>query len=96
MRIWGFERTRVKLTLCFLIKMAMDKFLLKNLTRGLKSGEKFQNINDKSRYHKLKKAVDLFKKYDVDNSQALDREEFKRFFKEVGGKATSLMQHWWS
>ena len=56
----------------------------------LKSGEKFKNINDKSRYFRLKKAVDLFNKYDVDKSHALDREEFKKLFKEVGGKPKKL------
>lgn len=56
----------------------------------LKSGEKFKNIDDKTRYHKLKKAVELFNKFDVDRSQALDREEFKKLFKEVGGKPKNL------
>lgn len=56
----------------------------------LKSGEKFQNINDKSRYQKLKKAVDMFKKFDKDESGFLDRGEFKKLFQEVGGKANKM------
>ena len=56
----------------------------------LNSGEKFQNINDKSRYSSLKQAVDLFRRYDTDNSQALDRKEFCKLFIDVGGKEQNL------
>ena len=56
----------------------------------LKSGEKFQNVNDKSRYHRLVKAVDMFNKFDVDKSHALDKGEFKKLFVEVGGKLKNL------
>ena len=56
----------------------------------LNSGEKFQNTNDKSRYTSLKKTVDLFRKYDTDNSQALDRKQFSILFIDVGGREQNL------
>ncbi|KAK3097326.1 hypothetical protein FSP39_008677 [Pinctada imbricata] len=56
----------------------------------LKSGEKFKNMEDQSRYYKLQKAVSLFKKYDTDGSQTLDNEEFKKLFVEIGGKPSKL------
>ena len=54
----------------------------------LHSGEKFKNVNDKSRYQRLKKAVELFKTYDKDESGALDKEEFEKLFIAYGGKST--------
>ena len=56
----------------------------------LNSGEKLQNINDKSRYHRLRQAVDLFRKYDTDDSQALDRNEFSKLFIDLGEKKQNL------
>ena len=52
----------------------------------LKSDERFKNVNDKSRYHFVRKAVELFKKYDKDKSGALERKEFAKLVKESGGK----------
>lgn len=49
------------------------------------SGERFQSINDKCRYHYLRKAIEMFKKYDVDNNLAIDKQEFHQLFSEVGG-----------
>ena len=56
----------------------------------LNSGEKFQNTNDKSRCNSLKRIVDLFRKYDTDNSQALDRKQFSILFIDVGGREQNL------
>ncbi|EDO48530.1 predicted protein, partial [Nematostella vectensis] len=45
-----------------------------------------QNIDDKSRYHKIRKAIEMFKKYDKDASGSIDREEFKQLMHETGNK----------
>ena len=34
--------------------------------------------------------MDLFRRYDTDNSQALDRKEFCKLFIDVGGKEQNL------
>eukprot|EP00112_Aurelia_sp_Birch-Aquarium-sp1_P016626 Seg3787.1 transcript_id=Seg3787.1/GoldUCD/mRNA.D3Y31 product=Calmodulin protein_id=Seg3787.1/GoldUCD/D3Y31 len=52
----------------------------------LHSGEQFKNVTDSSRYNKLKKAVELFKSYDKDDSGALDKNEFEKLFIAFGGK----------
>ena len=52
----------------------------------MRSGEYLQSVNDKSRYSVIKQAVDMFKQYDVDGSQALDREEFEKVMLDCGGK----------
>ena len=65
-------------------RISFDEF-----NQWLQSGERFKNVNDKSRYYRLKKAVELFKSYDKDGSGALDRAEFEQLFLAFGGK-TSL------
>ena len=54
--------------------------------RWFLSGEKFQSINNRTRYQYLRKAIEMFKKYDVDNNLAIDKKEFKKLFQESGGK----------
>ena len=61
-------------------KVSFDEF-----NQWLQSGERFKNVNDKSRYYRLKKAVELFKSYDKDGSGALDRGEFEKLFLTFGG-----------
>eukprot|EP00794_Sanderia_malayensis_P020346 gene20346-22349_t len=52
----------------------------------LQSGERFKNVTDKSRYHRLKKAIEMFKEYDKDGSGALDAKEFEKLFLTYGGQ----------
>ena len=59
----------------------------------LHSGEQFKNINDSSRYYKLKKAVELFKSYDKDDSGALDKDEFEKLFLAFGGTPCTQRLH---
>ena len=54
--------------------------------KWLLSGEKFRTINDKSRYHYLRRAVEMFRQYDTDGNLVIDANEFHRLFKESGGK----------
>ncbi|XP_078353671.1 putative calcium-binding protein B0563.7 [Oculina patagonica] len=50
----------------------------------LRSGEGFQNINDKSRFAKLCQAVEMFKSFDTDNSDTLDKKQFKNLIAAIG------------
>lgn len=50
----------------------------------LRSGERFQNINDKSRFGKLCQAVEMFKGFDTDNSDTLDEMQFKNLLTAIG------------
>ncbi len=56
----------------------------------LQSGERFKNVTDSSRYHRLKKAVEMFKSYDKDGSGALDSNEFEKLFLAYGGKKENV------
>lgn len=50
----------------------------------LRSGERFKNIDDKSRFGKLCQAVEMFKNFDTDNSDTLDKEQFKNLITAIG------------
>lgn len=50
----------------------------------LRSGERFENINDKSKFGKLCLAVEIFKTYDTDNSDTLDREQCGNLISSLG------------
>lgn len=54
-------------------EISYDEFIL-----WLRTGKGFQNIDDNSRYYKVQKAIELFKKYDKDGNGTIDREEFKK------------------
>ena len=47
----------------------------------LRSGERFEILNDKAKYHYLSKALSYFKSFDSDNSDTLDRAQFERMMK---------------
>ena len=49
-----------------------------------RSGERFENINDKSRFGNLCQAMTLFKTYDTDNSDTLDRKQFENLMASFG------------
>lgn len=76
---------------CYLLdKDGSGSISFEEFNTWLKSGEKFKNINDSSRYHRLNKAVAMFKDYDKDNSGALDIEEFEKLFIAFGGKKENV------
>ena len=50
----------------------------------LGSGERFENINDKSKFGKLCQAMEIFKTYDTDNSDTLDRKQFENLIASLG------------
>ena len=50
----------------------------------LRSGERFQNIDDKSRFGKLCQAVAIFKTFDTDDSDTLDKKQFKNLIAGIG------------
>ena len=54
------------------------------------SDEELKTVRDNSRYQIIKNAIELFKKFDVDQSYALDREELQKVILEFGGDPKSV------
>lgn len=50
----------------------------------LRSGEHFEVLNNKAKFHSLSKAFDYFKRFDTDNSDTLDRVQFERMMNFFG------------
>ena len=86
----GLNKEQAESYAYLLDKDGNGKVSFEEFRSWLNSGERFKNVNDKSRYHRLRKAVEMFKNYDKDGSGALDREEFKKLFTESGGKPKNL------
>lgn len=61
-------------------RLSFDEF-----KKWLNSGEKLQNL-DSERYNTMYKAVEMFKKYDMDASGALECAEFSKLCVELGGQ----------
>lgn len=50
----------------------------------LREGEGLKNVDNSTRYYYIRKAVDLFKKYDKDASGTIEPNELKELLKSVG------------
>jgi len=73
-------------------KDSSGKLSFEEFKTWLNSGEKLNNVKDESRFYMMKKSVEYFKKYDVDQSGGLNREEFAKLHADVGGTAETLDQ----
>ena len=56
----------------------------------LRSGERFEILNDKAKYHYLSKALSYFKSFDSDNSDTLDRAQFEKMMKFFGYETVDM------
>jgi len=56
----------------------------KEFFNWLRSGERFEYINDKSKFGKICQAMEIFKTYDTDNSDTLDRKQFENPIASLG------------
>ncbi|XP_065068411.1 calmodulin-like protein 3 [Rhopilema esculentum] len=86
----GLSKEQAESYAYLLDKDGNGKVSFEEFNSWLHSGEKFKNVNDKSRYQRLKKAVELFKSYDKDGSGALDKDEFEKLFIAYGGKKQNV------
>ena len=60
----------------------------------LRSGERFEILNDKAKYHYLSKALSYFKSFDSDNSDTLDRAQFERMMKFFSYETIDMEKVW--
>lgn len=50
----------------------------------LRSGDRFENIDDTARYHIIRKAVEYFKKFDTDGNGVIEKDEFTVLMESCG------------
>ena len=56
----------------------------------LRSGERFEILNDKGKYHSLSEALNYFKSFDSDDSDTLDRVQFEKMMKFFGYESINM------
>ena len=56
----------------------------------LRSGERFEILNDKGKYHSLSEALNYFKSFDSDNSDTLDPLQFEKMMKFFGYESINM------
>ena len=66
-------------------KLSFDEF-----KAWLKSGENLVNVTDSSRFYIMQKAIEYYKRYDLDGSGWLDCNEFSQLHRELGGSSQNL------
>ena len=54
------------------------------------SNENLKHVTDTTRYHYLRKAVEMFQRYDSNDSFSIDRNELKLLLIETGGREENL------
>lgn len=74
----GFEDDRAQACILMVDKdgcgeISFDEFIL-----WIRTEKGFENIDDNSRFYIIQKAIELFKQYDKDGNDTIDREEFKK------------------
>lgn len=71
-------------------KDANGKLNFNEFKAWLHNGGKLVNVNDSSRFYMMEKAVEMFQKYDLDKSGAVERDEFTLLLKDIGGKPDNV------
>ena len=59
--------------------VCFDEFL-----QWFRNADALKNINDKSRYSRVKSAIECFRSFDTDNSGTMDIAEFRQFMGSLG------------
>lgn len=80
----GFKKDQANVYSLLLDKDGDQSISFEEFFAWLRSGERFEMINDETRFRTLCKAVELFKTYDKDNSNSLSQEEFKLLLISLG------------
>lgn len=80
----GFKKDQAKVYSLLLDKDGDQSISFEEFLAWLRSGERFEVINDQTRFKTLCKAVELFKTYDKDNSNSLSQKEFRHLLHSLG------------
>lgn len=86
----GFDDDQSHVCAYLLDRKGDNRISFDQLNDWIKLGEHLTNIHDTSKFSVLKAAMDMFRRYDVDSSHAIDRDEFKKLFSDVGGEPINL------
>lgn len=74
----GFEDDRAQACILMVDKDGCGEILFDEFILWIRTEKGFENIDDNSRFYIVQKAIELFKQYDKDGNDTIDREEFKK------------------
>lgn len=80
----GFKKDQANVYSLLLDKDGDQSISFEEFFDWLRSGERFEIINDQRRFKTLCKAVELFKTYDKDNNNSLSQDELKHLLDSLG------------
>ena len=74
----GFEHDRAQACILMVDKDGCGEISFDEFTLWIRTEKGFGNIDNNSRFYIIQKAIELFKQYDKDGNDTIDREEFKK------------------
>ncbi|XP_052815904.1 uncharacterized protein LOC128242690 [Mya arenaria] len=83
----GMTDSQAEVYIHLLDKDGSSSVCFDEFKQWLRSDEKLKSINDQARYHVLCKAVEMFKKYDTDESQSISSDEFEELMNDLGASS---------
>ena len=86
----GFAKEEAKAYSMLLDKDGDQSISFEEFLQWLRSGERFEAVNNQARFKNLCKAVELFKTYDKDNNNNLSKDEFKELLDSLGYKGVDV------
>ncbi|XP_022104102.1 calmodulin-like protein isoform X2 [Acanthaster planci] len=87
---FGMNKTKAEAFIMLVDKDGNQRVTFQEFYDWLKSGDRFSNIDDCSRFHYVSKAMDMFKKFDKDGSGRLERAEVHELLLSIGARREQL------
>lgn len=81
---FGMDSQRAEAAAMLLDKDGSGIVSFEEFFQWFSSGEGMSNVSDESRYHYVKKAVDLFKRFDTNKNGTIDRDELQHLMRSIG------------
>lgn len=86
----GFKKDQANVYSMLLDKDGDQSISFEEFLAWLRSGERFEFIQDQKQFQTLCKAVELFKTYDTDNNNTLSQDELKLLLDSLGYKTVDV------
>lgn len=86
----GLSESEAQTYVLLLDKDGTGTISFTEFSKWLRSGERFNTVNDTARLGIIQKAVEMFMKYDTDGSHALNKTELTKVMIDCGGNPDAM------
>ena len=80
----GMDKKQTEICYLLIDKDGSGCISFEEFLQWFRSGKGFRDIDDSTRYYRIRKAVEEFKKYDTDRSGTIERGEFTKLMHSYG------------